>query len=82
MVTVQVQAGFDVGVVALKGQLAEKQFKRKAGGQDTGLLKIIYRKANETDLKAWKEGKDLEHKTLIQTREIADNMGLEMKSVM
>jgi cell fate regulator YaaT (PSP1 superfamily) len=79
IVTVQVQAGFDVGVVALKGHLAEKQLKRKSAGLEKDSLKIIYRKSNETDLKAWKEGKALEPKILIQTREIAESMELDMK---
>lgn len=79
IVTVQVQAGFDVGFVALKGYLAEKQFKRKTNGKEHEPLKIIYRKSNENDLRLWKEGKDLETKVLIQTREIVDQMGLDMK---
>ncbi len=79
LVTVQVQAGFDVGVVSLKGLLAEKQFKRKAAGVDPETLKIIYRKSTESDLKAWKEGKDLEQQVLIETREIIEKMGLDMK---
>jgi cell fate regulator YaaT (PSP1 superfamily) len=79
LVTVQVQAGFDVGVVALKGFLAEKQFKRKAAGTSIDSLRIIYRKSNENDLKAWKEGKQLEQQLLIETREIVEKMNLEMK---
>lgn len=79
IVTVQVQAGFDVGVVALKGLLAEKQFRRKTNGFDLSQLKIIYRKSNESDMKAWKEGKSLESKVMIQTRELVFQMGLDMK---
>jgi cell fate regulator YaaT (PSP1 superfamily) len=79
IVTVQVQAGFDVGIVALKGLLAEKQYKRKLSGRDTEELKIIYRRSNENDLRLWKEGKELESQVLIQTREIVDKMHLEMK---
>lgn len=79
IVTVQVQAGFDVGVVALKGLLAEKQFRRKAPGTDSETLKIIHRKSNENDLKYWKEGKELEPKVLVEAREIVYKMGLDMK---
>lgn len=79
LVTVQVQAGFDVGMVSLKGLLAEKQFKRKAVGVHPETLKIIYRKSTESDLNAWKEGKELEQKVLVETREIIDKMGLDMK---
>ena len=79
LVTVQVQAGFDVGIVSLKGLLAEKQFRRKSHGVDVESLKIIHRKSNENDLKSWKEGKYLEPKVLIETRGIVDKLGLEMK---
>ncbi|HEX3008434.1 MAG TPA: regulatory iron-sulfur-containing complex subunit RicT [Bacteroidales bacterium] len=79
LVTVQVQAGFDVGVVALKGFLAEKQFKRKAAGTSIDSLRIIYRKSNENDLRSWKEGKQLEQQLLIETREVVEKMNLEMK---
>lgn len=79
MVTVQVQAGFDVGVVSLKGLLAEKQFKRKSPGTGLDSLRTIYRKSNENDLKLWKEGKELEQKVLIETRGIVEKLGLDMK---
>jgi cell fate regulator YaaT (PSP1 superfamily) len=79
LVTVQVQAGYDVGVVALKGLLAEKQFKRKNAAMDLESLKSIYRKSTENDLKSWKEGKELEQKVMIETREIIDQMSLTMK---
>lgn len=79
LVTVQVQAGFDVGVVSLKGLLAEKQFKRKSKGMDPETIKIIFRKSTESDLKAWKEGKELEPKVLTETREIIEKLGLDMK---
>lgn len=79
IVTVQVQAGFDVGIVALKGLLAEKQYKRKLNGKDPESLKIIYRRSNENDLRLWKEGKELESQVLIQTREIVDKLQLDMK---
>ncbi len=79
IVTVQVQAGYDVGIVSLKGLLAEKQLKRKAPQQSLYSIKIIYRKSNENDLKAWKEGKELESKVLVATRKIVDKIGLDMK---
>ena len=78
-VTVQVPAGYDVGLVSLKGLLADKQYKRKVQNPDIEKLGIIYRKATESDLKSWQEGKKLETATLIRTRQLAVNLGLEMK---
>ena len=79
VVTLQVIGGYDVGVVSLKGLLAEKQYKRKVHQSDYESLGIIYRKATESDLKSWQEGKKLETATLIRTRQLAVNLGLEMK---
>ena len=78
-ITVQVPAGYDVGLVSLKGLLADKQYKRKVQNPDLEKLGIIYRKATESDLKSWQEGKKLETATLIRTRQLAVNLGLEMK---
>jgi cell fate regulator YaaT (PSP1 superfamily) len=78
-ITVQVPAGYDVGVVSLKGLLAEKQYKRKIQNPDLEKLGIIYRKATESDLKSWQEGKKLENSTLIKTRQIAGGLKLDMK---
>ena len=78
-ITVQVPAGYDVGLVSLKGLLADKQYKRKVQNPDLEKLGIIYRKASESDIKSWQEGKKLETSILIRTRQIAQNLGLEMK---
>lgn len=78
-ITVQVPAGYDVGLVSLKGLLAEKQYKRKIPNPDPEKLGIIYRKATESDLLSWKEGKKLEGPALVKTRQIAQSLKLDMK---
>ncbi len=78
-ITVQVPAGYDVGLVSLKGLLADKQYKRKVQNPDLEKLGIIYRKATESDLKSWQDGKKLETSLLIRTRQIAQSLNLEMK---
>jgi cell fate regulator YaaT (PSP1 superfamily) len=78
-ITLQVPAGYDVGLVSLKGLLADKQYKRKIQNPDLEKLGIIYRKATESDLKSWQEGKKLENSALIKTRQIALSLGLDMK---
>ena len=79
MVTVQEPRGYDVGIVALKGIIAKKQFLKKMPDGDVNLLTIIYRKATENDVKTWLEGKKNEKTVLIKSREIALNMELNMK---
>lgn len=79
IVTVQVTGGFDVGIVSLKGLLAEKQYKRKVSNQDYESLGIIFRKATENDLKNWTEGKKREKEALIKSRQIALDLKLDMK---
>ena len=67
VIAVQVPAGYDVGLVSLKGLLAEKQYKRKIQNPDLEKLGIIYRKSTESDLRSWQEGKKLESSDLIKT---------------
>jgi cell fate regulator YaaT (PSP1 superfamily) len=79
LLTVEGQYGYDVGIVSLKGRLAEKQFIRKVNNSDAGTLKIIYRKSNISDIQSWKEAKELEHPVMIRSRQIAQSLNLEMK---
>lgn len=79
IVAVQVQGGFDIGIVSLKGNLALKQFKRKTKGIELDSLNIIYRKANENDLRIYNEGKEFEKRALVLSRELAIELNLEMK---
>lgn len=79
VVTVQVHGGYDVGLVSLKGTLAEKQFFRKVPNTSADTLKIIFRRASENDLKTWIDGKNLEKPTLIRARELTESLHLQMK---
>ena len=79
MVTVQEPHGYDVGIVSLKGTLAEKQYFRKVAKPDIDSLGIIYRKAIGQDIKSWLDGKALEKATLIKSRQLALELDLKMK---
>lgn len=79
LVAVQVTSGYDIGIVSLKGLLAEKQYKRKTYNVDYDSLGIIYRKATENDIKNWVEGKKNEKTALVKSRLIAMELGLDMK---
>jgi cell fate regulator YaaT (PSP1 superfamily) len=79
IVAVQVSSGYDVGIVSLKGLLAEKQYKRKVLNSDYESLGAIYRKATENDLKNWTDGKKHEKEALIKSRQVALGLNLDMK---
>ena len=79
MVIIEASYGHDTGFVTLTGAMAELQFKKKIGNNRTYEIKQIYRKAIQIDKEKWQKGKDLEHSTMIKAREIARNLGLDLK---
>lgn len=78
IVAVEAAPGHDIGVVTLTGRLVPLQFK-KSGVKNTQEFKRIYRKAKAVDLEKCKEAKSREHDTMIQSRQIAKSLGLQMK---
>jgi len=79
IVAVESAVGHDVGIVSLRGNLAEKQWKRKAPNADFNLLKVIFRKATTSDVQIWLDSQLLENPTMLKARQIAAMLGLEMK---
>lgn len=78
IVAVESTPGHDIGVVTLTGQLVNLQVK-KANLKSMDDIKRIYRIAKEQDLATWEEAKSREHATMIQSRQIAKDLGLQMK---
>lgn len=80
LVVVESENGFDIGKVALKGELVKLQLK-KAGITDyeTYPFPKILRKANENDEARYKENVELEVPTMYKARSIAMELGLKMK---
>lgn len=79
VVTVESQYGHDVGTVTLTSSLVWTQLKKKGVDLDRYLLRKIYRKATPVDISKWKEALELEHPTMLRTRQIINELGLEMK---
>lgn len=78
-VLVEVQGGgFDIGVISLSGDLVRLQLKKKFTVEDKIILSAI-RKANERDLEKLENKIELERKTMIQARAIAQSIGLNIK---
>lgn len=78
IVAVEASPGHDIGIVTLTGRLVPLQMKKaylKPGEE----LKRIYRIARPTDMEKYREAKAREHSTMIQSRQAAKELGLEMK---
>jgi len=78
IVAVEANPGHDIGVVTLTGELVKLQIK-KANLKSADDIKRIYRIAKPVDLDKYEEAKSREHATMIQSRQIAKDLGLDMK---
>lgn len=79
LVIVESQTGQDLGIVTLEGAIVARQMKAKRINPDTTEFKKIYRKAKPFDIEKWQDAISREHKTMIRSRQIAAELGLEMK---
>ena len=78
IVAVEASPGHDIGVVTLTGRLVPLQMK-KTNIRSEADIKRIYRKARQTDMEKYYEAKAREHKTMIEARQIALDLELQMK---
>ena len=78
IVAVEASPGHDIGVVTLTGRLAKMQMK-KANIRSADDIKRIYRLARTIDMDKYREAKAREHETMIESRQIAKDLGLQMK---
>ncbi len=78
IVAVEATPGHDIGVVTLTGQMVKLQIK-KANLKSADDIKRIYRIAKPVDMEKYREAKSREHDTMIQSRQIAKDLGLQMK---
>lgn len=78
IVAVEASPGHDIGVVTLTGSLVKLQIK-KANLKSADDIKRIYRIARKADMDKYYESKAKEHSTMIRSRQIAKDLGLEMK---
>ena len=78
IVAVEANPGHDIGVVTLTGRLVNLQIK-KANLKGPDDIKRIYRIAKDSDMDKYREAKSREHATMIESRQIAKGLGLQMK---
>ena len=79
IVAVEASPGHDIGIISLTGDMVARQMKRLGFNPQNGEFKKIYRKARPYDIEKWQEAIALEHETMIRSRQIAADMGLDMK---
>lgn len=79
IVAVEASPGHDIGIVTLTGDLVLDQMKKHKVTTVNGDLRKIYRKAKPADIDKWKEAIALEHQTMLRSRQIANELRLDMK---
>ena len=79
LVIVEATNGHDLGIVTLEGAVVLRQMIRRKINPETYQFKKIYRKAKALDIERWQEAIAREQSTMIRARQLAANLGLEMK---
>jgi len=79
IVAVEANPGHDIGIVTVTGDLVMDQMKKHKVTLINGEIRKIYRKAKQADIDKWKESIALEHQTMIRSRQIANELNLNMK---
>lgn len=79
IIAVEASPGHDIGIVSLAGEIVEKQRPKTKRNGNTEDLKKVYRKAKQVDIDKWKEAIQLEEQTMLKSRKIASDLGLNMK---
>ena len=79
LVIVEAATGHDLGIVTLEGPMVAHQMKCKKINPETYEFKKIYRKAKQFDIEKWQEAIAREHEVMIRSRQIAEELELEMK---
>ena len=79
LVVVEAASGHDLGIVTLEGPMVARQMAAKRIDPERTPLKKIYRKAKPFDIERWQDAIAREQETMIRARQLAVNLGLEMK---
>ncbi|MCB9203177.1 MAG: hypothetical protein H6604_09060 [Flavobacteriales bacterium] len=77
IIAVESSPGHDIGVVSLKGALANIQARKKKENLEE--LSKVYRIANQKDIDTWQEFRSKEYEHMTQARKMASNLNLNMK---
>ena len=78
-VIIEVENGYDLGLVTLTGDLVRFQMKKKKIPIESEMVTKILRKANQEEIDKWHFLRDKEPQIQKRARELAISLGLEMK---
>jgi cell fate regulator YaaT (PSP1 superfamily) len=79
IVAVEASPGHDIGRVSMVGKLVSLQMKELKVHPSAEDMKKVYRKAKPADVQKWEEAKKLEIPTMLRSRQIAEELKLNMK---
>lgn len=79
IIAVEASPGHDIGIIALAGEIVEKQREKASYRGNREELKKVYRKAKQVDIDKWKDAIEKEEETMLRSRKIASDLGLNMK---
>ncbi len=79
LVAVEASPGHDIGRISMTGRLVLEQLKEHKNIPPPDEMKKVYRKAKTVDLQKWEEAKSLEIPTMLRSRQIAEDLKLDMK---
>ncbi|MEX1002232.1 MAG: regulatory iron-sulfur-containing complex subunit RicT [Crocinitomicaceae bacterium] len=79
VVVAESSPGYDIGIVSVVGELARIQVRKKASNFKPHEARKIIRKATTEDVEKWKEYRSAEQITMFKSRELASQLGLQMK---
>jgi cell fate regulator YaaT (PSP1 superfamily) len=79
IVAVEASPGHDIGRVSMTGNLVMEQLKKLKTIPSSEDMKKVYRKAKTVDIQKWDEAKKLEIPTMLRSRQIAEELNLNMK---
>ena len=79
IVAVEASPGHDIGRVSMIGPLINEQLKKLKVQPSAEDMKKVYRKAKPVDILKWEEAKQLEIPTMLRSRQISEELKLNMK---
>jgi cell fate regulator YaaT (PSP1 superfamily) len=79
VVAVEASPGHDIGRVSMVGYLVNEQLKKVKIQPSSNDLKKVYRIAKPVDIQKWDEAKKLETQTMLRSREMTEELKLNMK---
>ena len=79
IVAVEASPGHDIGRISMTGYLIEEQLKKIKVHPSPDDMKKVYRKAKPVDIQKWEEAKKLETTTMLRSRQISEELKLNMK---